>query len=507
MLSKIIEELIEYAKIHLHLNEFDVIFMRNFLLHEFNLNEPYDGIIDKAYIESLSTPTSLINELKGEVEGISDNDIERIMSILSPRPSEVIRKFMILKRDSPKKACDYFYDLMIKNNYIKKDYISKNIIWDYENNNRKLEITINLSKPEKDNKDIAREKDLVEVDYPKCMLCDTNEGYYGSNRIQPRSNIRVIPMKLGGENWFMQYSPYAYYNEHCIVIDKIHRPMVVDKASIIKQIDFVDELPNYFIGSNSDLPIVGGSMLTHHHFQGGDHIMPMMHSRNRYNLSDKKYKDVEISYLDWFNSCILLKSKNKNSLINLADEILETYKNYSDESINLIANDEDGRHNTITTITRKVGKEYNLYLILRNNRCDEKRPDGIFHAQKEYHNIKKEGIGLIEAMGLFILPGRLKYELDLIADILSNSTYPVSDIIENNECLIKHRDFINKLLVKYRRHNKKEVAVELIKLEVGMVCEEILKNTGIFKDTIDGQLALMRFFKKLNLEVLFNEQS
>ena len=501
MTNKTIEELIYYAETHLELNKYDEMFIRNTLLHELNESNPYDGKIDKQEIERLNTPTLLIERLKEDNPDISDYEVEKIMSILSPRPSEIIEKFNKIKElDGPEKACKYFFNLMIYNNYIKADYIKKNIKWEYQGENNTLEITINLSKPEKNNKDIAAARKIVETGYPKCVLCYENEGYYGGGKIQPRSNIRVIPMKFKDQDWFFQYSPYAYYNEHAIIINKIHTPMAISNRTIENEMMFVDQLPNYFVGSNSDLPIVGGSLLSHTHFQGGEHLMPMMFAKDRYQLLKKSEPECEISYLEWYNSAILIKSKNKESLLRVTNEIIEKYWNYSDESIDLIANDNEGRHNTITTITRKVDNTYHVFIIFRNNRCNEEYPDGIFHAHKEYHNIKSEGIGLIEAMGLFILPGRLQNELSLIKEILTSNDISVTEFLKDHPELQKHINFINELIVKYNRNNPSDYADKIIKDEVGRVCENVLKNTGVFKNTIDGQLALMKFFKELGLE-------
>ena len=499
MLDRFIEELLCYAKYHLDFSEIDYVYTRNILMHEFNVLMPYEGEIDEEWIKSLETPDELINKLKEDIPEIDSFEIARIMGLVTPKPSELVNKFNSLKENDPVKACDYFYDLMIKNNYVKLTNIRKNIKWNFETDNNYLEITINLSKPEKNNKDIAKQKDMVLSDYPKCMLCDTNEGYYGSSRIQPRSDIRVIPMKLNQEDWFMQYSPYAYYDEHAIVINKNHVPMAISKRTVENELAYLDILPNYFIGSNSDLPIVGGSMLYHEHFQAGKHLMPMMFSRDRYTLKSNDYPNVKISYLDWYNSCLTLKSNSKEDLVNLAGDIIDKYLVYSDEEIDLIASDKDGRHNAITIISRKIEDEYCVYLIFRNNRCNEEYPDGIFHAHPEYHNIKKEGIGLIEAMGLYILPARLKNELSLISEIISSPDQSIKEFVERNRELGQHLNFINKLVIKYGRKNSIDASKEIIKYEVGIVCENILRNTGIFKDTIDGQLALMKFFEYLGV--------
>lgn len=502
MLEKTIDKLLIYAEYHLYLDELDVVFKRNALLHFFNLNEPYQGSpIDEEPIIKMETPTELINMLKEDKPNISLFDIEKVMSILSLSPSSLYARFNEFYSESPEKACSFFYDQMIKNYYIKADDIKKNEYFTYEGNNNTLEITINLAKPEKDNKDIEKASKVQSSSYPKCSLCYENVGYYGEGNKPARSNIRVIPLQLNNEDWFMQYSPYSYYPEHAIIIKKEHSPMHIDKTTIKRMLDYLDVFPNYFIGSNSDLPIVGGSMLFHEHFQAGSHIMPLMLSRNRYSLLRKDASDVEISYLDFYNSCFLLKGKNPSSLIDMSELIIRIWEEYNDESVDIISSDEEGRHSTVTPIARKVSNTYYIYLILRNNRRNDEYPEGIFHAHKEYHNIKKEGIGLIEAMGLFILPGRLVKELNLIKEMLMSPNYTIRESILANPILEKHINFINQLIIKYQRHNTLERAEEIIKLEIGNVCENILRNTGVFKETIKGQSALMKFFKRLSLEV------
>ena len=504
MLEKTIEELLYYGVIHLDLREEDVMYVRNLLLHEFNLLEPYEGEIEKETIENLETPTTLINHLKEDASDITPEMIERVMGFITPLPSILNDKFNMLKEEDPEVACSYFYDLMIKNNYIKMDDIKKNLSWMYEGENNNLKITVNLAKPEKDNKDIAKLVGHVSTSYPKTALCYSNLGFYGVNVKAARSNIRVVYLTLDNENWFMQYSPYAYYDEHAIIISKEHTPMHITASTFRKLMEFTDMFPNYFVGSNSDLPIVGGSILNHEHFQGGKDRMPMMASRSRYELKSSN-ENVKIYYQDWLNSTLKLISSDKEALVSEAVHILETWESYDDINASIISNDEQGRHSTITPICEKNGEEYSIYIILRNNKTNEEYPDGIYHAHKEYHNIKKEGIGLIEAMGLFILPGRLTKELDIIKEILSNQDKPVREIVEAHPEVEKHLDFINKLILRYRRNNTYEVANEIVNIEVGKVCENILKNTGVFKDTIDGQLALFKFFSALGYEVIENE--
>ena len=507
MLERIVEEIIHYGVKHLFLSEDDVMFVRNEILNELGLDKPYEGDhLRFDEIDYLDSPTPIINKLKEEMPEIDNRQIERIMSFITPMPSQLISRFKELKKDSVEDATSYFYYLMTRNNYIKVDDIKKNLSWIYEGEANNLKITINLSKPEKNNKDIAKLVGAKSTTYPKCLLCYSNVGFYGDGAGKPaRSNIRVVPLVLNGEDWFMQYSPYAYYKEHAIVINKVHTPMRITHETFRKLTDFVDEYPNYFIGSNADLPIVGGSILDHEHYQGGLELMPMIHSKTRYEFRHKDYPELAINYLNWYNSAFKLVSNNKEDIISFASLLFDTFITYTDESIDLVHEDYNGRHSTVTPIVRKNNGNYEAYIILRNNRCNEKYPDGIFHAHSQYHNIKKEGIGLIEAMGLFILPPRLKNELELIKQILSNDEDSIREIVEKNPSLEKHLSLINKLVVKYRRSNNYEVADEIVKNEVGHVCENILRNTGIFKDTIDGQLALFNFVAQLNLEVINND--
>lgn len=501
MINKTIEEFLYYAKRNLSLDSDDYIYLRNFLLHEFNALEPYEGELDYEFLDSLDEPNPLISSLKEDVKNISEHDIERLLGIITPYPSKINDTFFKLYEESPKKATDYFYDLMVKNNYIKTREVKRDIVWEYEGDLNVLKITINLSKPEKRNEDIAKLVGASSTSYPKCLLCYSNLGFYGSDTKPGRTNIRMVPLKLDGEDWFMQYSPYAYYKEHAIIVKKSHEPMEINDSTFRKLIDFVDLYPHYFIGSNADLPIVGGSILDHEHFQGGLEEMPMMKSSYRYELESKDYPHSKIYYLEWLNTCFKIVSKDKDEILSFASHIYNTWLNYDNIDALIISKDENGRHQAITPVVRKINDKYELYIILRNNRCNEAFPDGIFHAHKEYQNIKSEGIGLIEAMGLFILPGRLERELSDIRTILVKNLYPIREIVENNKSLEKHLNFINRLVIKYGRRNSDEVAREILNLEVGEICENILKNTSVFKNTIDGQLALFDFIEKLNLKV------
>ena len=484
-----------YSKKHLHRSELDEIYLKNLLLRRFNEISDYVGEIDYNNVDNLLVPDYLIQELYTLLGKEDLLFATEILGLLTPSPSEVINKFFELKKSSSLEALNYLYDLQIKNNYIQKTAIDKNIKWDYFTPNNRLEITINLSKPEKNNKDIAKALTVKQENkYPSCLLCIENLGYGGNANHPARENIRIIPFKLDGDDFFMQYSPYCYYDQHCIVINKKHVPMSIHKKTFAHLLDFVDIFEEYFIGSNSDLPIVGGSILSHEHYQGGIHKLPIMYSKPRYTFYSKS-KELKIEYLDWFNSCIKLSSKNKNAVFEAMEVVRTKWIAYSNNEIDIINFTNETRHNTITPIVKKENGEYTAYLILRNNRTNDIHPDGIFHAHKEYHNIKSEGIGLIEAMGLFILPGRLQRQCKEIENILLNGA-DESYYNEHNDMLI-HKDFIARLQDTYKitKDNVKDV----IKDAINDTCMHILENTAVFKNDELGNKSAIKFIESLDL--------
>ena len=484
-----------YSKKHLHRSELDEIYLKNLLLRRFNEISDYVGEIDYNNVDNLLVPDYLIQELYTLLGKEDLLFATEILGLLTPSPSEVINKFFELKKSSSLEALNYLYDLQIKNNYIQKTAIDKNIKWDYFTHNNRLEITINLSKPEKNNKDIAKALTVKQENkYPSCLLCIENLGYGGNANHPARENIRIIPFKLDGDDFFMQYSPYCYYDQHCIVINKKHVPMSIHKKTFAHLLDFVDIFEEYFIGSNSDLPIVGGSILSHEHYQGGIHKLPIMYSKPRYTFYSKS-KELKIEYLDWFNSCIKLSSKNKNAIFEAMEVVRTKWIAYSNSEIDIINFTNETRHNTITPIVKKENGEYTAYLILRNNRTNDIHPDGIFHAHKEYHNIKSEGIGLIEAMGLFILPGRLQRQCKEIENILLNGA-DENYYNEHNDMLI-HKDFITRLQDTYKitKDNVKDV----IKDAINDTCMHILENTAVFKNDELGNKSAIKFIESLDL--------
>lgn len=501
MSSTLVKKLVYYGKKHLGLDTLDAIYVENVLYRKLMI-QPSEETIDLSYIDDLCVPDVLLDELRGYLKEnniVSEENLElfivELMGDITPLPSQVVATFNKLKEEEGNEAaCNYLLNLEIKNNYIQKTAVDKNIYWKAEFPNNFLEITINMSKPEKNNKDIAKlisaTPNKSNIKYPKCLLCIENLGYQGRSDHPARENIRIIPMKLNNEDYFMQYSPYVYYDHHCIVINNEHRNMKIDKESFNALLDFVDVMDNYFIGSNSDLPIVGGSILNHVHFQGGSHLMPLMYSNIRYTFEIKGYEDLSVNYLDWYNSTFLIKGKSKERVLEYASHILDKWINYTDEDADIIAYT-DARHNTITPIVRKVEDEYYMYLILRNNRCNELHPDGIFHAHQQYFNIKKEGIGLIEAMGLFILPARLKRQMGEVEYLLNNKNIDCNEYFKEHEDMAVHHDMIN-----YLREQTGD-SKKLIQDYINNVCKEILECTAVFKNTVEGQKHLFKFLKTL----------
>ena len=507
----LIEKLIAYAKSFLNLDDLDVIYVRNTLLAEFRIDSAYNGDVDLDYVKEMSVPDVFFDEIKDYAveNGISADETQAtlfaayIFGLLTPKPSTVNQTFNYTREKlGAQEACNYLYRISVMNDYVQKTAISRNLGWTYKDKDNVLEITINLSKPEKDNKDIAKlAKATSNTDkYPACALCKENEGYFGNYKHPPRANLRAVSMTLGGEEWMMQYSPYAYFNEHCIVFNKRHTPMRMTGVTITKLLDFVDLFPNYFIGSNSDLPIVGGSILNHEHYQGGRHEMPMHKAKSLYRLTAEKYPDIEVSVIDWYNSAIRMTGYNRNTICELGSSIVENWKKYSDEKVGIV-NSETERHNTCTPLARLLpdGK-YCLEIILRNNITTDEYPDGVFHAHPEYHNIKKEGIGLIEAVGLYILPGRLKKQIEEMTYVLTGEKDFSYDEITREDPLYVHRDMIKMLKTEHPVISEREEAEKIIKDYINTTCVKILENTAVFKRDEQGTLAFKRFLSSVGIK-------
>lgn len=494
-----IKRLLQYGLKKSLFTKDDEIFVRNSLLDILNLDEYHDVEIED---EELDTPTVILDNIlnycfeNGILE--SDSPIYRdlldtkIMAILMPRPSEVIREFNNRYEKSKESATSYFYNISTACDYVRTDRIAQNIVWKNKTEYGDLDITINLSKPEKDPKAIAAAKNLPPAVYPKCLLCKENQGYRGRINHPARQNLRILPIKLNNEDWFMQYSPYAYYNEHCIVFLGEHLPMKITNSTFTRILEFVDRFPHYFIGSNADLPIVGGSILTHDHYQGGNYTFAMDKAKNFIEFTLDSYNDVKLSIIKWPLSVVRLKGNKLSELSELAFKILNHWKNYSDVEVEILAYTDEVPHNTITPIARKENGEFVLDLVLRNNRTSEEHPDGIYHPHKELHNIKKENIGLIEVLGLAVLPARLKDELEIIKLSLVNG----NDDIYNDENMKIHYDWYKKI-----KDNNINITAdnvdEIIRNEVGKVFTKVLEDCGVFKWTEKGKEAIKRYINSL----------
>lgn len=452
---------------------------------ERDIQDILDDILGFAYENGIMKEDSIVNR---------DLFDTKIMNELSPKPSKVIDTFWSLyNTKSPKEATDYFYKLSQDINYIRRSRIKKDQKWSIDTTYGKLDITINLSKPEKDPKDIANMKAAKSLNYPKCLLCVDNEGYAGRINHPARQNLRYIPIEIANSNWGFQYSPYVYYNEHCIVFNGKHTPMKIDRNTFVKLLDFVKLFPHYFLGSNADLPIVGGSILSHDHFQGGNYEFPMANAVVEYNFSLNKFSGVEAGIVKWPMSVIRLKCYDADKLIDAANHILLKWRDYSDENVSIIAETNEGPHNTITPIARFRDNKYELDLVLRNNNISDEYPDGIFHPHKELHHIKRENIGLIEVMGLAVLPARLKEELIAVKEcILANTS------LRDNELTYKHADWVDKICKNYDIIDKDNID-SIINHEVGTVFLNCLIDAGVYKRNEQGREAFLRFIDSVNI--------
>lgn len=500
-----IERLLKFGRKHGLIGELDVVIVRNELLDLLKLSEPFTGPVPD---ENFKYPTEILDNLveyaleielfDKEVLAYRDIFDTKIMGKLMPRESEIVKTFyQLAENESVKKATDYFYDLCLTSNYIRTAQIEKNISWEAETEYGGLEITINLTKPEKDPKTIALERLQPQSNYPKCLLCLENIGYQGRINFPARQTHRVIPVQLMGESWYLQYSPYVYYNEHCIVFSEKHVPMVVSKSTFQWLLDFIRQFPHYICGSNADLPIVGGSILSHNHFQGGNYTFPMQKASVIEEYINPEFKGIRIATLKWPLSVIRAASDSIEELVSFSDFILSKWREYSDEDADILAfTDKEGErtpHNTITPIARvNLEGKYEMDLVLRNNRTTEEHPDGIFHPHKEIHHIKKENIGLIEVMGLAILPGRLRAETEMIKEILTGQL-DINTINDESHLLYKHLAWIKELLLLYGNLLSKDQADKVIKEEVGKKFKICLEHSGVYKQNPEGLEAFNKF--------------
>ena len=446
-----------------------------------DLEEILGGILDYAVEKGLCD------------DGITARDIfdTRIMGALTPMPREVIGVFRHLYRESPEAATNWYYKFSCDTDYIRRYRIAKDMRWKYASEYGEMDITINLSKPEKDPKAIAAAKNAPQTAYPKCQLCVENEGYAGRMNHPARANHRIIPIEVCGEDWCLQYSPYVYYNEHCIVFNSKHVPMKIDKSAFAKLLSFVGSFPHYFVGSNADLPIVGGSILSHEHFQGGHYRFAMESAGIEREVSFRGYEEIHAGIVKWPMSVIRLNGKDPERIAELADKILTCWRGYSDESVGVVAFSDGEPHNTITPIARRRSDHYELDLVLRCNITTEEHPLGVFHPHADKHNIKKENIGLIEVMGLAVLPSRLKGELhDLAEAVVAGKD------ISGDEVLSKHAAWVEELKKQYTF--TAENAMDILMRETGKVFAAVLEDAGVYKNTEEGRKAFLRFVDEVN---------
>lgn len=463
------------------------------LFRQDDYEEPQEEYRDVDLEETLG---ELLDEAvkRGLIEdsiGYRDLFDTKIMNCLMPRPAQVQEKFWKEYEKSPETATDYFYKLSQDSDYIRRYRIKKDRKWTVDSTYGTIDITINLSKPEKDPKAIAAARNAKQSSYPKCLLCMENEGYAGRLNHPARENHRIIPITVNESPWGFQYSPYVYYNEHCIVFNGQHVPMKIERNAFVKLFDFVKLFPHYFLGSNADLPIVGGSILSHDHFQGGHYTFAMAKAPIEESVTIPGYEDVEAGIVNWPLSVLRIRHKDEKRLIDLAAHVLDNWRGYTDEEAFVFAETDGEPHNTITPIARKIGDTFELDLTLRNNITTEEHPLGVYHPHAQYHHIKKENIGLIEVMGLAVLPARLKDELELLASYILEGRDPAE-----NEMLEKHADWVNEFLPKYRDINEKNV-MDILQEEVGQVFVMVLEDAGVYKCTPEGRAAFKKFLATL----------
>ena len=494
MCYQAIEDLLGYALRTGLIEECDRTWAANRLLHTLGLEswEPPQTVRERPLEDILK---ELLDD--AAARGVIQNDITsrdlfdtELMGILTLRPAQVISEFRRRYQADPKAATDWFYRFSQDTDYIRRYRIARDVKWKVATPYGELDITINLSKPEKDPKAIAAAKAAPQTCYPKCQLCRENEGYAGRLNHPARQNHRIIPITINQEDWFLQYSPYVYYNEHCIVLNGHHTPMKIDKATFRKLLDFVKQFPHYFVGSNADLPIVGGSILSHDHFQGGCYTFAMEKAPIERPIAFRGFEDVEAGIVKWPMSVIRLRCGDDQRLVELADRILTAWRSYTDEAAFVFAETDGEPHNTITPIARMRDGKFELDLVLRNNITTAEYPLGVYHPHQELHHIKKENIGLIEVMGLAVLPARLKDELDGVALALVRG-----DDLRRDEALAKHADWAEEL--KTRHVFTAENAEDLLRQEVGAVFATVLEHAGVFKCTPEGQEAFLRFIQSV----------
>ena len=502
MINTYISALAQYAVDRGLIEENERIYSINMLLDVLKLDE-YNPCDDEDKVISLSSDLEAILQFiddyacdRGLIEENSvvyrDLFDTRVMNCFVRRPSEVIRIFNEKYAVSPKEATDFYYEYSKNSDYIRTYRIAKDIKWVYESEYGDIDITINMSKPEKDPKAIAAARNAKQSSYPKCLLCVENEGYAGRINHPARENHRIIPIKILGKEWGFQYSPYVYYNEHCIVLNREHTPMTINREVFEKLFDFIRQFPHYVIATNADLPIVGGSILSHEHFQGGNYSFAMSRAVIEKEVVFKGFEDVEAGILKWPMSVIRIRSTSQERLVDLADKILGAWREYTDEEAFIFAKTNGEPHNTITPAARFANGKYELDLALRNNITTEERPLGVYHPRNEYHHIKKENIGGIEVMGLAILPSRIKSEMELLARCIIKG----KDIRSFDE-LLKHADWAEEFIPKYEGKINEENVDEILKVEIGKVFVKVLEDAGVFKRDKKGREYFMKFIESV----------
>lgn len=491
-----VRQLVDYALRHRLIEQDDTRYATNCLLAALGLSDcPSEPVAEEDRLEVILSDLCDYAAENGLLESNSvvyrDLFDTKLMGLLTPRPSEVIRTFSALYAISPSQATDYFYTLCRDSDYIRTYRVAKDMKWTYSGEYGDLDITVNLSKPEKDPRAIAAAKLLPQSGYPKCLLCPENEGFSGNAAKPARQTLRLIPTKLGGQQWFMQYSPYVYYNEHCIVLSEAHTPMKIDRNTFIRQLDFVGQFPHYFLGSNADLPIVGGSILSHDHMQGGHYTFAMAKAPVEKEVSFDGFPQVEAGIVKWPMSVIRLRSEQKDALVSLADRILGAWRAYSDPDAFIFSETDGEPHNTITPIARMRDGKYELDLVLRNNITTPEHPLGLYHPHADVHNIKKENIGLIEVMGLAVLPARLKEEIALMCQAIAEGR----DFAED-ERIEKHKAWFAGFCDRYTF--TPDNTETILKQEIGRTFQRVLEDAGVYARNEQGMAAFLRFIDSVN---------
>lgn len=497
MIDTAVAKLVRYAENTGLIAPEDHIWAVNTLLEALKLDSYEEPVLDDAPIDLPAVLDELMDD--AHARGVMENDSivyrdlfdTSLMGRLTPPPREVITKFRALYAQNPVEATNWYYKFSQDTNYIRRDRIARDMQWKADTAYGELDITINLSKPEKDPKAIAAARDLPAASYPKCQLCPENAGYAGRVNHPARQNHRIIPITIDQTPWYMQYSPYVYYNEHCIVFNSVHTPMKIDRACFRKLLDFIGQFPHYFVGSNADLPIVGGSILAHDHFQGGQYEFAMAKAPVETELHFTGFDDIRAGIVRWPMSVIRLTAADPDRLVELADRILNAWRGYTDAEATIFAETDGVPHNTITPIARRRGSDYEIDLVLRNNLTTEEHPLGLYHPHAELHHIKKENIGLIEVMGLAVLPARLKNELAVLGDKMVKG-----EDLRADPLTASHAEWAERIM--QENEVTADNVTDILQREVGLVFAQVLEHAGVYKRTEEGKKAFLRFAESVN---------